>query len=530
MLTEDQSAVVEFLASPSTHAGAAVDRIDTHAAVVFLSGARAWKLKRAVRFDYLDFSTANRRKAMCEAEVTLNRRTAATIYRGVVAITRQVDGALALGGSGTAVDWVVAMNRFDQEQLFDRVAARQGLDDAMIERLAIAVAAFHAQATRRPDYGGRDAMARVIDGNAAGFAEFGARFLDSATCLRVSTESRALVARHGVLLDTRRHAGFVRQCHGDLHLRNIVLLDDEPTLFDGIEFNDDLACIDVLYDLAFLLMDLQRRGLARHANRVLNRYLAETGDREGMALLPLFLSCRAAIRAKTSATAATMQLDAQRQRALQQLAREYLAMAEGLLRPRAPLLMAIGGLSGTGKSTLARHLAPTLGAVPGAVILRTDEIRKELFAVSPYEPLGPEGYTASASARVYEMLVRRAAELLHAGHSVVADGVFHRSADRARIEQAATVAGVPFLGFWLEAPASVLLARVASRRQDVSDAGPDVVRRQLEEPADAVTWRRLDATGGKEDVARQAESWVRLGAAGCDGVRPGAHGRAAART
>jgi aminoglycoside phosphotransferase family enzyme/predicted kinase len=504
MITEDQSAVVDFLTTPSTHHGDSVERVETHAAIVFLAGARAWKLKRAVCYDYLDFSTVERRREMCEAEVRVNRRAAPQIYRGVVAITRQADGTLALGGSGTAVDWVVEMSRFDQEQLFDRLAARQALDGAVMARLASVVAAFHAQAEPCPDYGGADAMIRVVDGNEAGRGEHGASFLDRATCRRVSDESRALVARDRSRLEARRRSGHVRRCHGDLHLRNIVLLDGEPTLFDGVEFNDEFACIDVLYDLAFLLMDLQRRGLAGHANLVLNRYLAETGDRRAMALLPLFLSCRAAIRAKTSATAAAMQHDDQRGRELQQLSSRYLTMAERFLHPPAPMLMAVGGLSGTGKSTLARHLAPGLGAVPGAVILRTDELRKELFGARRSGPLGPEGYTASASTRVYELLASRAAELLAAGHCVIADGVFHRSADRARIEHVARAVGVPFLGFWLQAPASVLLARVASRRGDVSDAGPDVVRKQLAEPTGAVTWRALDASGAENAVAREA--------------------------
>ena len=512
MLTEDQSAVIDFLGLPSTHGGAAVEQVETHAAIVFLAGTRAWKLKRAVLFDYLDFSTAERRRLMCEAEVRVNRRTAPRIYRDVVAITRQPDGTLRLGGSGPAVDWVVEMNRFDQEQLFDRLAARQALDPDVMERLASGVAAFHAQALPRRDHGGREAMAGVVDGNDAGLAEFGAGFLEPTACVRVADASRHLLTRHEALIEMRRRSGYVRQCHGDLHLRNIVLFDGEPTLFDAVEFNDDLSCIDVLYDLAFLLMDLQRRGLPGHANRVLNRYLADTGDREAMALLPLFLSCRAAIRAKTSATAASLQPDAQRTQSLQQLSREYLAMAEQLLHPPAPTLLAIGGLSGTGKSTLARHLAPGLGGVPGAVILRTDEIRKELFMVPPYEPLGAEGYTSRASARVYEALVSRAEGLLRAGHSVVVDGVFSRAADRDRVERAASALGVPFVGFWLQAPASVLCARVASRSQDVSDADIEVVRRQLEEPAGVVTWQLLDATGSEEVVARKAQDRVRPGA------------------
>ena len=292
MITEDQTAVIDALASPSTHGGAPVERIDTHTAIVFLAGSRAWKLKRAVRFDYLDFSTVERRKAMCDAEVRLNRRIAPAVYRGVVAVTRAPD------------------------------AASPELD------------------------------------------------------------------RRGALLDARREAGLVRQCHGDLHLRNIVMLEGQPTLFDAVEFNDEIACIDVIYDLAFLLMDLWRRQLPRHANAVWNGYLAETADLDGVSLLPLFLSCRAAVRAKTSATAARVQDSPERAGELRALAREYLALAERLLHPAEPCLIAVGGFSGSGKSTLALGLAPSVGAVPGAVVLRSDEIRKRLCGVPLLERLG----------------------------------------------------------------------------------------------------------------------------------------------
>ena len=207
------------------------------------------------------------------------------------------------------------------------------------------------------------------------------------------------------MLERRRESGFVRQCHGDLHLRNIVLLDGRPTLFDGVEFNDEIACTDVLYDLAFLLMDLWRRRLPRHANTVWNRYLVETADFDGVSLLPLFLSCRAAVRAKTSATAAQLQHDVQRRNELEGMAREYLAMAERLLHPPHPCLVAVGGFSGSGKSTLALSLAPSVGAVPGAVVLRSDETRKRLCGV----PL----LAAPRSGRILVAGVR--ARVLHRG-------------------------------------------------------------------------------------------------------------------
>lgn len=504
MVTEDQAEVISLLASPSTHGGAGVDRMDTHTAAVFLAGSRAYKLKRAVRFDYLDFSTAARRHELCNAEVRLNRRTAPALYRGVVAVTRESDGSLALGGSGTPVDWVVEMNRFAQEKLFDRLAEAGQLDVELMPPLAVAIAALHAAAERRADQGGTAGMRWVVDGNAAGFAEFGEAFLDPVACARLTDGARAAIDRHAALLDARRRAGFVRHCHGDLHLRNIVLLDGTPTLFDGVEFNDEIACTDVLYDLAFLLMDLRRRRLPHHANAVWNAYLSETGDLDGLPLMPLFLSCRAAVRAKTSATAARLQADTARRRELEELAREYLAMADSLLLSPRPRLIAVGGLSGSGKSTLARGLAPLVGAVPGAVVLRSDEFRKRLCGVAPLERLGPEGYTAEVSGRVYATLVDRAALVLRGGHSVIVDAVCAQPAERQAIERAATDAAAPFVGFWLEAPPPILIARAEQRQRDPSDADADVIRRQSAAGPGVIGWQRLDASLPADVVLQRA--------------------------
>jgi uncharacterized protein len=500
MITADQTEVLEFLGTPSTHSGHAVERIETHASVVFLAGDRAWKLKRAVQYDYLDFSTIERRKAMCEAEVRINQRTAPALYRGVAAVTREADGSLALGGSGTPVDWLVEMARFDQEGLVDRLAARGGLDLDLMRPLATTIARLHLTAERRSDGGGRSGMEWVIDGNAAGLLEQGAGFLDQAACAGLSQHARERLHRDAALLDVRCDSGFVRQCHGDLHLRNIVLLDGHPTLFDGVEFNDAIACIDVLYDLAFLLMDLWRRRLPSHANAVWNAYLAETRDFEGVPLLPLFLSCRAAVRSKTSATAANAQSDPRRRRELEEAARDYLTLADELLRPSPACLIAIGGLSGSGKSTLARALGPLLGAVPGAVVIRSDEIRKTLYGVESLRRLGPEGYTPEISHRVYTTVAERAAVVARSGHAAIADAVFARASDREAIERAAADAEVPFVGVWLDVPEPELIARSERRRLDASDAGADVIRNQVAQGTGPIGWHHIDASSSPEAV------------------------------
>ena len=508
MPADAQRDVVAFLSTPEAYGRHAdsVERIDTHISTVWLAGDRAYKLKRAVRFDYVDFSTIDLRRVACEAEIRLNGRTAPGLYRGVRAVTREADGSLALGGQGVVVDWLVEMVRFDQDALFDRLAERGRLDVALMEGLAEAIVRLHAGAAPRTDRGGREGMAWVVDGNALGFANQGATVLDPAACARVTADSRAAIDVHAARLDARRRGGFVRECHGDLHLRNICLIDGVPTLFDGVEFNDAISCIDVFYDLAFLLMDLWRRGLRSHANAVFNAYVAGTADVDGVALLPLFLSCRAAVRAKTSATAGTVQGDARQRSDLETAARQYLDLAQAFLRPLPPSLVAIGGFSGSGKSTLARGLAPAIGAAPGALIVRSDVLRKTMLGVAPLTPLSPEGYTTAVTRRVYRLIGARALAALKAGHAVIADAVFAGPQDRDDIAAVARDAGVPFSGVWLDAPPAILARRIGDRAVDASDATAEVLERQLLAGPGPLDWRTLDGSMDAETVRQRAQA------------------------
>ena len=297
----------------------------------------------------------------------------------------------------------------------------------------------------------------------------------------------------------------MRRCHGDLHLRNICLIQGVPTLFDGVEFNDEISCIDVLYDLAFLLMDLWRRDLRQHANLVFNEYLARTADVGALPVLPLFLSCRAAVRAKTSVSAAAVQPDGAQRTALEMAGRQYLALAETLLKPVPPRLIAIGGFSGVGKSTLGQALAPDLGSSPGALLLRSDVIRKTLHGVPELARLGADGYTADVTRRVYDVIRVQAGTVLTAGHSVIADAVYASPEERKAIAGMARAAGVPFAGFWLEAEPSVLAERLGRRRHDASDATLGVLETQLQAGAGDLEWHRLDASSDPDRVRQSAE-------------------------
>lgn len=504
-----QEEAIAFLGDPRTHDGRAVERIDTHAALVFLAGDRALKLKRAVRYPYLDYSTVEKRHAACVAELAINRRTAPTLYRGVVAIRRGGDGRLRLDGddganeaAGEAVDWLVSMARFPDGALFDRMAERQALTPALMRRLAERIAAFHREAAPRPEGGGVEAMRAVADGNLADLRAAPDLF-PAATVERLAERTGEALDRLAPPLEERRRAGFVRHGHGDLHLRNIVLLDGEPTLFDAIEFDEALAVADVFYDLAFLLMDLDHRGLRPMGNAVLNRYLEETGDYGGLAALPLFLSLRAAVRAKVSASA--LRLGGKRE-GLEEEARRYLDHALAALEPVPARLVAVGGLSGSGKTRLAVGIAPGLGPAPGAVVLRSDVLRKRLCGAADTDRLPAEGYAPAVTERVYGELYRRAAAVLAAGHAVVADAVSARPDERRRIEAVAAAAGVRFDGIWMEAPLAERVERVANRRSDASDATAEVVERQESYDLGTIGWTRLDSGRVASDVLDDARA------------------------
>jgi aminoglycoside phosphotransferase family enzyme/predicted kinase len=506
-----QQDVIAFLSTPRAYGlpdGTPVERIDTHISVVWLAAQRAYKLKRAVRFDYVDFSTAELRRVACEAEVRLNRRTAPALYKGVHPITRSADGVLSIGGHGEPIDWVVEMVRFDQNTLFDRLAERRQLGLSLMDGLADGIAHLHTNADRRKDHGGRAGMAWVIDGNALGFAQLITDEPRRAIAGRMTAAANAHLTRHTDLLEQRRRDGFVRECHGDLHLRNVCLLGGVPTIFDGVEFNDQISCIDVLYDLAFLLMDLWRRQLRAHANAVFNHYLERTSDLGGLALLPLFLSCRAAVRAKTSAAAADVQSEPSRIAELQAAVGDYIALSEGLLKAVPPLLVAIGGLSGSGKSTLARALGPMIGAAPGAVILRSDVTRKREFGVDPLQHLGGDAYTSPVNERVYRIIADRAKTALSAGQAVIADAVYGNAAGRRDLAAIAHELGVPFVGIWLEVPMPLLAKRLADRPPDASDATAEVLDLQLHTAETPADWYRVDASGDIDTVQRHIHTII----------------------
>jgi aminoglycoside phosphotransferase family enzyme/predicted kinase len=501
--TGSQEDVFALLGDPATHGGASVRRIDTHAAAVFLAGERAYKVKRAVKFPFLDYSSLERRKAACESELEVNRPFAPELYRRVVAITRQ-DGGLALDGSGEPAEWAVEMRRFDENATLDRLADGGKIDPALADTLARTVAAAHAEAPVIAAAPWIEALARFIEQNDAAFRE--SNLFDTTAAAGLTEKSRAALSRVRPLLLARGRDEFVRRGHGDLHLGNIALIDGQPVPFDAIEFDPLIAAGDVLYDLAFLLMDLVERRLGEAANAVLNRYLAETRRDENLdalAALPLFLSLRAAIRAKVTA-ARLENAKANERAAIGKSAATYFNLACALIAPSAAQLVAVGGLSGTGKSVLARGIAPGIRPLPGAVLLRSDVERKALFGVGETERLPPAAYSAETTEKVYAALNAKGRRALAAGHSAIVDAVFGREHERRAVAQIATACGVRFQGLFLTADLGTRIERVTARRHDASDAGAEVAREQEAHDLGMMDWRTVDASGTPADTLRHA--------------------------
>jgi uncharacterized protein len=498
-----QDRVFAFLADPATHPD--VDRIDTHAASVFLEGGRALKIKRAVRFPYLDYSTLEKRKAACDEEMKINRRFAPQIYRRVVPITQNSDGSLDIDGNGTPVEFAIEMTRFDGHQTIDHLAEAGPLDPDLVDAIADAIVASHESAPAAPAEPWIESIPPIIEGNTKAFrtACFPEDDIDD-----LAEASLSAFSRMRALLEQRGIQGYVRRCHGDLHLANIVLLDHKPVLFDAIEFDPIIASIDVLYDLAFAIMDFIRYDRHAAANALLNGYLAKTPSENlnVLAALPLFVSLRAAIRANV--LLARLGRACHDKADVMQSARTYFDLAHLAIHPPEPTLVAIGGLSGTGKSVLARGLAPSVEPLPGAVILRTDVLRKQLFHVNERDRLPAKAYRPNITKQIYEMLMQRALRILSEGHSVVVDAVFDRESERDAIRDAAHELKIRFAGLFLVTDLATRLSRVGRRERDASDATPEIAGLQEKYDIGEVDWAIIDASGTPEETLKQCQARI----------------------
>lgn len=450
--------------------------IETSCAMVILKGDKAYKIKKNVDYGFLDFTTPEKRRDALLRELRFNQRMAADIYLAV----EEIDG-----------EGVLVMRRFDTAGVLSEQSAAQdnwSPDMAVMHDLGQLVARFHAGSEVCRDRQHINNVKYVIDSNCKNIAVFrqqlGAEAVDA---YEVAIKAAYAAVEADVL--KRFNNGFVRHCHGDLHLGNILIEHGKPVLFDCIEFNDRLSQIDVLYDLAFLLMDLWVRGHEAAANRVLNVWLEQASRLEddagavhaGLKLLPLYMSMRAGVRCHVNANSGG------EGHGLDQ-ARIYLKAAKAFLDSQPAQLMAIGGLSGSGKSTRARQAALAIGRAPGAVILRSDEIRKRLWACPEYDALPKEAYAPDENVRVYGHMLSLARGVLQTGHSVVLDATFREAHWRTQCHDLARDENLAFSGLWLDLPADIRGARVAARREDVSDATRDIAINQQVVDLSKISW------------------------------------------
>jgi aminoglycoside phosphotransferase family enzyme/predicted kinase len=458
--------------------------VETHISWVLLTGGYAYKIKKPLRLKFLDYSTLERRRALCEEELRLNSRHAPGLYVGVSVITGPVESP-RVDGEGPAVEYAVRMRQFDAGQELGALVAAGAVDAGELAALGGDVAALHERASRAPrgsTFGQPHTVRRVTLDNFAELRRLPECAREHGSLVRLEAGITDLFERRRSLIQERLDAGHVRECHGDLHCGNVVRWDGRLTPFDGIEFDPALRFIDVVNDVAFLTMDLAERGRPDLRQCVLQAWCESSGDFAALPLLPYYECYRALVRAKVAALGALQaQAGSPAREAAVTTCRRYLDWAEGRLTPRRPALLLTCGLSGSGKTWLARAIAPALRALH----VRSDVERKRLAGLAPHEDSRsePDGgiYTLEFNARTYERLELCAAAALEGAEPVIVDAAFLRRGERLRFLDIAASAGARALILHCRAPEATLRQRVAARqasRSDASEAGLDVLARQ----------------------------------------------------
>lgn len=490
--------LIQALLNPAAypHTVTHIELIETHISWVLLTGQYAYKIKKNVQFDFLDFSTLDKRRFYCQEELRFNSRFAPSLYLQVVPITGSAEHP-QINGSGEIIEYAVQMQQFDGSQLLSHIADRGELSPAIIDQLAELTADFHKNAksdTSSSPFGTPQETHHWFQGNFAHIRPLinNERFLQQILQLEHWGEQVLLKNQH--LMQLRKQQGFIRECHGDLHLGNITLIDGKVTPFDGIEFNPGLHWIDVISEIAFVVMDLQQRGFNQLAYRFLNRYSSASGDYEGLALLPYFLVYRALVRCKVALLRWEQHLNPQD---LQE-AESYATLAENYSQPKPTQLLIAHGYSGSGKSTFSAQIAENLGIIH----LRSDIERKRLI----YKPEQGQSqksanngvnqglYTPDNVLLVYRRLVELASSLLDAGFSVLIDAAFLQSRQRELFAELAAEKQVDFVILDFCAPEQELKRRISERQQsanDASEATLAVLKHQLK-TAQAFSAKELD--------------------------------------
>jgi uncharacterized protein len=475
------------------HSSSSIELVETHISWVILTGNYAYKIKKPVDFGFLDFSTLEKRKQYCEQEVGLNYRLAPAIYLRVVPVMDQA-GKLMFGSESDAskhiIEYAVMMRQFPQSAQLDHRLENGKLLPEHMDAIAHMIAAFHDQievAGTSIEYGSADAVYGPVRENFAQIRQHLNTEQYSSSLLQVESWSEQMFNSFRTVFEQRKMDGFVRHCHGDMHLRNMLWLDDDtpgfdvsgPMAFDCIEFNPEFSWIDVISEVAFLVMDLQSRNQALLANRFLNAYLERTGDYDGLVLLDFYLCYRAMVRAKVAALRVEQEHSSEQQHQTLSEFESYLELATGYAVSSEPVLCIMHGLSASGKSTISQMLVDSLGMIR----LRSDVERKRLFDRVHKDDAGNginQGlYSEQASIRTYHHLQGVARSLIESGYSVIVDAAFLKHEQRRAFQQLAASLSVPFRIIHVSASHESLRQRIVARTNDVSDADLAVLEHQI---------------------------------------------------
>jgi hypothetical protein len=454
-----------------------IELVQTHVSLVFLTGEYAYKVKKSVNFGFLDFSTLEKRKHFCEQELTMNQPIAPEIYLEVIPISKNGDN-YGFGDAGEVVEYAVKMRQFPQETLLSEMFEQGKLTENQIKELGKLVADFHSN-TKTNDYilkfGEVDNLRQSIDENYQqtikyiGLAQTQQQYDETKHFTDTFFNTKQNICQE------RINQKKIRECHGDLHLRNICYWHDKVQLFDRIEFNESFRYVDVMYDVAFAVMDLEARGSKDFANVFLNSYLEITGDWEGVQMLPLYLSRQAYVRAKvTSFLLDDQAISTSIKEEAKQTAKNYYHQAWEYTKNRQGKLIIMSGLSGSGKSTVGQKLAKEIGAIQ----IKSDAVRKHLAGIPVIQKGSQEIYTSEMSEKTYHRLLELGVMLAKIGFPVILDAKYDWVRLRQQVKEQADLHQLPFEIIYCTAPLEVLGDRLSKRQNDISDATPDLLANQ----------------------------------------------------
>ncbi|HEY9620101.1 MAG TPA: AAA family ATPase [Crinalium sp.] len=479
-----------------------IQLIQTHVSYVLLTGELAYKVKKPVNFGFLDFSTLEKRHHFCNEELRLNRRGAAELYLEVLPITQTGD-AFQLGGTGEAVEYVVKMRQFPQETLLSSMFERGDLTEELLTELAVAIAQFHSTAATSDYIRSFGEVANVRHAFDENYEQTEA-YIGGPQTQKQFDETRVYTdrffAERDALFTSRMQNNWIRECHGDIHLRNICYWNDHLLLFDCIEFNEPFRFVDVMFDIAYIVMDLEARQRPDLSTLFLNTYVEQIGDWEGLQVLPLYVNRQSYVRAKvTSFLLDIPSVPDDEKKAAAETAALYYRLAWQYAQPRQGQLILMAGLSGSGKSTTARHLAKQLGAIH----VRSDAVRKHLAGIPLAQRGGDDLYTPEMTAKTYGRLLDLGISLAKEGYTVILDAKYDRQNLRDAVTNQAQAAQLPYRIVHCDAPIEVLRDRLEKRTGDIADATTDVLAKQYLEPFTDAEQPHLITVDTTQDLASQ---------------------------